>query len=113
MPTDGEQASFELGIKFGALFHQFVGTPVSESSAESLETAIEASIENQPHCESVAVSIDREAVAEDAGPYGYTGLAGRHVAVEVVVEMDGTRARGSMAMVDGYPLMTLDTVETP
>ena len=111
MPTDGEQASFELGIKFGALFHQFIGTPVSESSAPSLETAIEASIENQPHCEEVTVSIDREAVAADVGPYGYTGLAGRHLDVEIVVAMDGKRVRGSMAMVDGYPLMTLDSVE--
>ncbi|MFP4529763.1 MAG: dihydroneopterin aldolase family protein [Halodesulfurarchaeum sp.] len=111
MPTDGEQASFELGIKLGALFHQFIGTPVSESSAGSLETAIEESIENQPHCESVAVTIDRQAVARDVGPYGYTGLAGRHLNVEVGVEMEGRRARGSMTMVDGYPLMTLEAVE--
>ncbi|MFB6086172.1 MAG: dihydroneopterin aldolase family protein [Halodesulfurarchaeum sp.] len=111
MPTAGEQASFELGIKFGSLFHQFVGTPVSEESAASLEAAIEAAIENQPHCESVAVTIDRDSVARDVGPYGYTGLAGRHVDVEVVVSMDDTRARGSMAMVEGYPLMTLDSVE--
>ncbi|MDZ7849574.1 MAG: dihydroneopterin aldolase family protein [Halodesulfurarchaeum sp.] len=111
MPTDGEQASFELGIKFGALFHQFIGTPVGESSAASLETAIEESIENQPHCETVTVTIDREAVAADVGPYGYTGLAGRHMNVDVVVAMEGKRARGSMTMVDGYPLMTLDAVE--
>ncbi|MBS3760669.1 dihydroneopterin aldolase family protein [Halodesulfurarchaeum sp.] len=111
MPTDGEQASFELGIKFGALFHQFIGTPVSESSAKSLETAIEESIENQPHCESVAVTIDREVLAGDVGPYGYTGLAGRHLNVDVVVSKDGRRAEGSMQMVDGYPLMTLDAVE--
>lgn len=111
MPTDGEQASFELGIKFGALFHQFIGTPVSVSSKGSLETAIEESIENQPHCESVSVTIDREVLAGDVGPYGYTGLAGRHLEVDVVVEEAGRTARGSMEMVDGYPLMTLDSVE--
>jgi hypothetical protein len=111
MPTDGEQASFELGIKFGALFHQFIGTPVSESSAKSLADAIEASIENQPHCASISVAIDREALRTDVGPYGYTGLAGRHLDVDVVVSKDGRQAQGSMQMVDGYPLMTLDAVE--
>lgn len=111
MPTDGEAAGFELGIKFGALFHQFIGTPVSPDSAASLATAIEDSIENQPNCAAVSVAIDREQLAEDVGPYGYTGLAGRHLDVEIEVDMDGTRAVGSMAMVDGYPLMTLDDVE--
>lgn len=111
MPTDGETASFELGIKFGALFHQFVGTPVSEDSAASLETAIEESIENQPYTESATVAIDREALSADIGPYGYTGLQGRHLDVELVVDEHGTRAEGVMEMVDGYPLMCLETVE--
>ncbi|APE96274.1 dihydroneopterin aldolase family protein [Halodesulfurarchaeum formicicum] len=111
MSSDGEHASFELGIKFGALFHQFVGTPVSEESAASLATAIEESIENQPYTESVTVTVDREALAADIGPYGYTGLAGRHLEVEIVVEEAGTRATGTMEMVDGYPLMCLETVE--
>ena len=111
MPTDGEEAGFELGIKFGALFHQFIGTPVSPASATSLETAIEESIENQPDCAAVSVSIDRDVLAEDVGPYGYTGLAGRHLDVEIEVITNGLRATGSMAMVDGYPLMTLDAVE--
>jgi hypothetical protein len=111
MPTDGETAAFESGIKLGALFHQFIGTPVSPESAASLESAIEESIENQPHCESAAVAVDRDALAEDLGPYGYTGLAGRHLSVEVVVETDGRRATASMAMQEGYPLMELDAVE--
>jgi len=110
MPTDGEEASFEVGIKLGAMFHQFIGTPVSPESAASLETAIEESIENQPHCESVSVSIDETALESDVGPYGYTGLAGRHMTVEVVVEQEGRRATASMAMEDGYPLMKLDAV---
>ncbi|MFB6109573.1 MAG: dihydroneopterin aldolase family protein [Halodesulfurarchaeum sp.] len=111
MPSDGETASFELGIKFGALFHQFVGTPVSEASASSLEAAIEAAIENQPYTESVAVAIDREALAADVGPHGYTGLDGRHMDVEIAVDADGTRAEGSMELVEGYPRMRLDAVE--
>ncbi|AGN00978.1 hypothetical protein L593_05145 [Salinarchaeum sp. Harcht-Bsk1] len=54
-PTDAERAAFEAGIKFGALYHQFAGTPVSPESAESLATAMAESIENQPFCENVEV----------------------------------------------------------
>lgn len=110
MPTDGERASFEAGIKFGALFHQFVGTPVSEDSIGSLEPAMEAAIENQPYCEAVDVDIDAEAVAADAGPYGYTGLLGTHMQVTVDVDYEGTTARASMTTTDGYPKMELDGV---
>lgn len=110
MPTDGERASFEAGIKFGALFHQFVGTPVSETSIGSLEPAIEAAIENQPYCESVEVDIDADAVAAEAGPYGYTGLMGTHMQVTVDVDYEGTTARGSMTTIEGYPKMELDQV---
>ncbi|GAB3688297.1 dihydroneopterin aldolase family protein [Salinarchaeum chitinilyticum] len=54
-PTDAEQAAFEAGIKFGALYHQFAGTPVSPDSADSLATAMAESIENQPFCTNVEV----------------------------------------------------------
>ena len=111
MPTDAETASFETGIKFGTLFHQFVGTPVSEDSAASLETAIEEAIENQPYCTDVVVDIDEEAVAADAGPFGYTGLVGRHMEVTVEVDYEGERATARMAMEDGYPMMRLIEVD--
>lgn len=110
MPTDTETASFEVGIKFGALFHQFIGTPVSESSASSLEVAIEESIGNQPYCEAVSVDIDEAAVAEDAGPYGYTGLMGHHLTVNITVGYEDVEATASMAMEGGYPLMQLEDV---
>ena len=112
MPTDAETASFETGIKFGALFHQFVGTPVSEASVDSLETAIEESIENQPYCAAVSVDIDAAAVAADAGPFGYTGLDGSHMEVSVRVEYEDTTATARMAMEDGYPMMRLVEVDS-
>jgi len=31
--SDREQAIFEAGIKLGALYHQWVGTPISQESA--------------------------------------------------------------------------------
>ena len=38
--TSRERAIFEGAISMGALFHQFVGTPVNKSSKKSLETII-------------------------------------------------------------------------
>lgn len=111
-PTDPQQACFEAGIKFGSLYHQFAGTPVSPASTRSLETAITESIENQPYCESVEVSIldDRVADAIDH-ENGYTELTGSLMAVEMRIEYEGTTVRTRMEMEDGYPLMTLQSVE--
>lgn len=109
MVSTAEEAAFEVGIKFGTLYHQFAGTPVSPESAESLETAIEEAIENQPHCVGVTVDVlEAELEAELAGaPADYTELTGRFMEVEVVVDYEGTQAVARMAMDDGYPLMEL------
>jgi len=109
-PTDAEAACFEAGIKFGALYHQFAGTPVSPASAGSLARAIEEAIENQPHCERVSVDIDEDAVAADATK-GYAEFTGRHATAEVVVGYEGVEVVARMAMEGGYPLMAVETVE--
>jgi hypothetical protein len=111
-PTDAQRTCFEAGIKFGSLYHQFAGTPVSPDSAPSLARAMEDAIENQPHCETVDVTF-REGILEEAceGPHGYTELTGRLFEVEIEVADGEHRAHASMAMEDGYPLMRLDHVE--
>ncbi|UPW02117.1 dihydroneopterin aldolase family protein [Halorussus gelatinilyticus] len=108
-PTDAEEACFEAGIKFGALYHQFAGTPVSPESAPSLETAIEESIENQPFAESVTVEILAEKLREEMTG-GYTELTGRFMEVEIIVDHEGVEVVTSMAMEDGYPLMKVESV---
>ena len=112
MPTDAQRACFEAGIKFGSLYHQFAGTPVSPDSARSLETAMSEAIENQPFCESVTVEIldDRVREAIDHGN-GYTELTGSLMEVEMRVDYDGVVVRTRMEMTDGYPLMKLVAVE--
>ncbi|WP_255193068.1 dihydroneopterin aldolase family protein [Natronobeatus ordinarius] len=111
-PTDAQVACFEAGIKFGTLYHQFAGTPVSLESAASLERAIEESIENQPHCVDVTVEIRREELetelAESAADY--TELTGRFLEVEIVVEYEGQEVVTRMEMEDGYPLMRVVSV---
>ena len=111
MPTDVETAAFETGIKFGALYHQFAGTPVSPESAPSLETAIEESIENQPHARKVTVDIHADRLAADADEHGYVELTGEYMDVTVVVDYAGVEATAEMSMVDGYPLMKLVSVD--
>jgi len=110
MPTDAQQACFEAGIKFGSLYHQFAGTPVSPASAPSLERAMAEAIENQPFCESVTVDIDESALADAADDHGYVELTGRFMAVEMRVEYEDVTVRTAMEMEDGYPLMRLVTV---
>jgi hypothetical protein len=109
-PTDAEIACFEAGIKFGSLYHQFAGTPVSPESAGSLACAMEDAIENQPHCESVTVEMNDDALAA-AADGGYTELTGRFMTVEMVVVCEGRTATARMAMDDGYPLMEIESVE--
>ncbi|WP_266074987.1 dihydroneopterin aldolase family protein [Haladaptatus caseinilyticus] len=109
-PTTRDAACFEAGIKFGALYHQFAGTPVSLDSAASLERAIEESIENQPFCESVDVDILADELAEEI-EHGYTELTGRFMEVEIVIDHEGTEVVTTMEMEDGYPLMKIESVE--
>ena len=109
--TDTQQACFEAGIKFGSLYHQFAGTPVSVDSARSLEAAMAAAIENQPACEAVTVEIDDEAVAA-AADHGYTELTGPLMEVRMRIVSEGVTVHTRMETVDGYPLMGIESIET-
>ncbi|SDX63251.1 dihydroneopterin aldolase family protein [Halobellus clavatus] len=113
MPTDAERACFEAGIKFGSLYHQFAGTPVSPDSAESLGQAMEEAIENQPHCVDVTVDVRTDRIADElaAQSADYTELTGRFLDVEMRIQYAGVTVRTAMEMEDDYPLMKLLTVE--
>jgi hypothetical protein len=111
-PTDAQQACFEAGIKFGSLYHQFAGTPVSPDSTRSLETAMTEAIENQPYCRTVTVDILDDGVAEAIDhENGYTELTGRLMEVTMTIDYEGLVVRTRMEMEDGYPLMKLVDVE--
>ncbi|WP_306055450.1 dihydroneopterin aldolase family protein [Natronococcus wangiae] len=111
-PTDAEAACFEAGIKFGSLYHQFAGTPLSLESASSLESAIEEAIENQPHCAAVTVEIRRDELEAELAEStaDYTELTGRFLEVEIAVDYAGCEVVTRMEMEDGYPLMRLESV---
>lgn len=110
-PTSGEQASFEVGIKFGSLYHQFVGTPVSPASATSLEAAIAESIANQPYCTAIEVTIDRDILEANLDDrHGYTELTGDMLDCRIEVTVDETASIATIDDVDGYPEMKLVAV---
>jgi len=105
MPTDRERAAFEAGIKLGALYHQWVGSPVSPATAGFLELAIERSVALQPAVESVKVRLDRGLMSPNS--FGYSELAGLMFDVEVTTRVGKVRCRAGLSRTDEYPLMSL------
>ncbi len=108
-PTDRETACFEAGIKFGSLYHQFAGTPLSPDSGETLATAMEAAIENQPHCDEVVVDVREDRLREELadGPADYTELTGKFVDVDIYIDYEGILVHAQMRMTEEYPLMDI------
>lgn len=107
-------ALFEAGIKLGALYHQFVGTPVSLETIDGLERIIEDSIGVQPYVRSVSVSIDREMVGKKLnGKFGYGELEGRMLNVSLEVLYGNTKVVAGLAYdsVNDYPMMSVLKIE--
>lgn len=86
--TSRERAIFEGGISMGALFHQFVGTPVNVDTIPSLEKAITESILLQPAIIDVEVKIDKNLVVKNIGVMGYTSLTGDMLQVKLTTKID-------------------------
>jgi dihydroneopterin aldolase len=102
-----EIAAFEAGIKLGALYHQFVGTPVSPKTAESLEKAMTEAISLQPYVKSARVRIDREMITLNS--FGYGELIGKAIQAEVEILYQGEKIRARLEYnreLD-YPMMSL------
>jgi dihydroneopterin aldolase len=105
MTDHQEQAIFEAGIKLGALYHQWVGTPVSRRSAASVERAIEQAVILQPFVEEITVRLDRSLMTENL--FGYSELSGLMFDAEIVTRVGFAYCRARLAPQDGYPLMRI------
>lgn len=105
MTSDREQAVFEAGIKLGALYHQWVGTPVSRESAASVENAIEKAVILQPFVEEITVKLDTGLMTENR--FGYSELSGLMFHVEMVTRVGYSYCRARLATDRGYPLMSI------
>ncbi len=105
MITDREKTVFEAGIKLGALYHQWVGTPISRASAGSVEQAIEQAVILQPFVEEITVRLDRGLMTENR--FGYSELSGMMFDAEIITRVGFTYCRARLAPEGGYPLMKI------
>ncbi len=112
--TSRDRALFEAGIKLGALYHQFMGTPVSMETASKLEAAIEKSVSLQPWVNHVKVRIDREKLRANANQFKYCELNGEMLDVMVVVTYERVEVHARISYDEDmkYPLMRIERITT-
>lgn len=115
--TDRERAIFEGAITLGALYHQFVGTPVSDDRRvlRALETAISRTMGLQPYKEQVKVRIDRKQLKRKrVGRYFYEALKGKHLQATVTTRYGDARAVLKVRYVPAldFNLMYIHKIET-
>jgi dihydroneopterin aldolase len=112
--TDRDNALFEAGIKLGALYHQFTGSPVNLDTVSSLEKAIQESISVQPYVREISVKIDRDMLKSKLNSeFGYSELQGPMLRAKITVKF------GSVKVIVGmendpdlnYPMMKIEEIE--
>ncbi|MEE0024292.1 dihydroneopterin aldolase family protein [Methanobrevibacter sp.] len=106
--TARERAIFEGGISMGALFHQFVGTPVNKDTKEGLERTIEESFKLQPAIEDVEVKIN----LNDNSEFDYISLSGDMLDVRIHTLIDNVKAVIRIEYIEelNYPLMYVEKI---
>ncbi|AMD18174.1 dihydroneopterin aldolase [Methanobrevibacter sp. YE315] len=111
--TSRERAIFEGAISMGALFHQFVGTPVNKDSKNSLERCMEESLKLQPAIENVEVKIRFDKLEESMTEFDYTSLNGDMLDVKIHTKVDNIKAVIRIEFIEelNYPLMYVENIE--
>lgn len=107
-----ERAVFESGIKLGTIYHQFVGTPLSTSSVESLEKAIEDGVRVQPFVKDIKVKITRKALRRKKDEFDYQTLTGPMMEVVLTIAIENVTVVSEMKYVEDlrYPLMYVKSI---
>jgi hypothetical protein len=110
--TTRERAIFEGAISMGALFHQFVGTPVNKNTKNSLETSMEESLKLQPAIEDVDVTIRFDKLEESMTEFEYTSLTGDMLDVKIYTKVDNVQATIRIEFIEelNYPLMYVEDI---
>jgi len=111
--TARERAIFEGAISMGALFHQFVGTPINKKSKESLEKAIEESVSLQPAIEKVEAKIRFDKLEESMTEFEYTSLTGDMLDVKIHTKVENVKAIIRIEFNEelNYPLMYVESIK--
>jgi hypothetical protein len=112
-----ERASFEIGIKLGALYHILCGVPISSNTnvIDSIENGIEAAISCQPYVKSVKINIDREKIKGDKSTeFEYDEITGKVINATVVLEYKSVEITAKVEWVEDlrYPLMFIEKITT-
>jgi hypothetical protein len=110
--TTRERAIFEGAISMGALFHQFVGTPVNKNTKKSLETSMEESLKLQPAIEDVKVTIRFDKLEESMTEFEYTSLNGDMLDVKIYTRVENVQAIIRIEFIEelNYPLMYVEDI---
>ena len=97
----------------GALFHEFIGTPVNSNTKKSLENAIEDSLKLQPAIEDVEVTINFKKLEESLSEFDYTSLNGDMLDVKIHTKVDNAEAIIRMEFIEelNYPLMYVENIK--
>ena len=111
--THRERAIFEGAISMGALFHQFVGTPVNKHTKDGLEKSMEDSLKLQPAIEDVEVKIRFDKLEESMTEFDYTSLNGDMLDVRIYTKVENTKAIIRIEFIEelNYPLMYVENIE--
>lgn len=111
--TKRERAIFEGAISMGALFHQFVGTPVNKNTKEGLEKAMEDSLSLQPAIENVEVEIRFDKLEESMTEFDYTSLTGDMLDVKIYTKVEDILAVIRIEFIEelNYPLMYVEKID--
>lgn len=110
--TTRERAIFEGAISMGALFHQFVGTPINKTTKNSLETSMEESLKLQPAIEDVEVNIRFDKLEQSMTEFEYTSLTGDMLDVRIFTKVDNVNAIIRIEFIEelNYPLMYVEDI---
>ncbi|MCI4335882.1 MAG: dihydroneopterin aldolase family protein [Thermoplasmata archaeon] len=111
--SDREALLFEVGIKLGGVFHQYLGTPVSRRTAAGLARTIEQALRLQPYVAAVRVRIvPSRAGPTGAGAFAYHYLTAEMLHARVTLVQGRTRVTAELAHRSDlrYPLMRVVAV---
>jgi hypothetical protein len=110
-----ERASFETGIKLGALYHILSGIPISsdEKIISSIERGFEAAISCQPFVKSVRIILDRDKiVGTKFSEFDYDEITGKIIRAEIVLKYENIEVKAKIDWIEEmqYPLMYIEKI---
>jgi hypothetical protein len=114
--SNRERATFEIGIKLGALYHLLSGVPVSSDKKviESIEKGFEASISCQPFVKSVKLNIVKDKIeGNKSSEFDYDEISGEKIKAMVTIEYKSIRVVAKIEWIEKfqYPLMFIEKIE--